>query len=96
LSGSFYRSVLKGQETLDFLTIEDVGPVDCPETSVQNYHLALRNIAEERISHPHRGGMLKSRIILRISDLTAIIFPQDSFFPVTYNKKGCVFLVEYV
>ena len=36
-------------------------PIGYPETSVQNYHSTLRNIPEERRSHLHRGGSLKSR-----------------------------------
>jgi hypothetical protein len=39
----------------------------CPETSVQNYHLTLRKIPEERTPHLHRGGSLKcSRLLLLI------------------------------
>jgi hypothetical protein len=38
-----------------------VGMIGFPETSVQNYHYTLRNIPEERRSHLHRGGSLKSR-----------------------------------
>jgi hypothetical protein len=38
-----------------------MGPIGCPETSVQNYHPKLHNIPEERRSHLHRGGSLKSR-----------------------------------
>jgi hypothetical protein len=30
-----------------------MGPISCTETSVQNYHLTLRNIPEERRSYPH-------------------------------------------
>jgi hypothetical protein len=37
-----------------------MGPIGCPETSVQNYHSTLRNIPEERRYHLHRGGSLKS------------------------------------
>jgi hypothetical protein len=37
-----------------------MGPVGCPETSVQNYHSTLCNIPEERTAHLHRGGSLKS------------------------------------
>jgi hypothetical protein len=33
-----------------------------PETSVINYHTTPRNIAEERRSHQHRGGSLKSNV----------------------------------
>jgi hypothetical protein len=42
------------------------GPIRCPETSVQNYHLWPRNTPEERRSHIHRGGSLKSRTFLRV------------------------------
>jgi len=31
-----------------------MGPKVCPEISAKNYQYALRNISEERISHPHR------------------------------------------
>jgi hypothetical protein len=37
------------------------GPISCPETSVTNHHSTLRKIPEERSSHLHRGGNLKSR-----------------------------------
>jgi hypothetical protein len=40
-----------------------MGPIRCPETSVKDYHSTLRNIQEDRRSHHHRGGSLKSRII---------------------------------
>jgi hypothetical protein len=36
------------------------------ETSVKDCHLTLRNIPEERRSHQHRGGSLKSRKGLRV------------------------------
>jgi hypothetical protein len=51
--------VLVGQEVFYFLTLED-GTIGCPETSVQNYCSTLRNIPEERRSHLHSGGSLKS------------------------------------
>jgi hypothetical protein len=38
-----------------------MGPIRCPETSINNYHMTPRNIPEERRSHQHRGGSLKSR-----------------------------------
>jgi hypothetical protein len=38
-------------------------PIRCPETSVNNYHTRPRNIPEERRSHQHRGGSLKSRLL---------------------------------
>jgi hypothetical protein len=38
-----------------------MGTISCLETSVKDYHTKLRNIPEERRSHQHRGGSLKSR-----------------------------------
>ena len=38
-----------------------MGPMCFLETSVTNYQSTLRNIPEERRSHFHRGGSLKSR-----------------------------------
>jgi hypothetical protein len=38
-----------------------MGPIRCPETSVNDYHTTPRNIPEERRSHRNRGGSLKSR-----------------------------------
>jgi hypothetical protein len=38
----------------------NMGPIRCPETSVNNYHATPRNIPEERGSHQRRGGSLKS------------------------------------
>ena len=37
----------KVQEFLNFLAVDD-RMIGCPETSVRNYHFALRNIPEER------------------------------------------------
>ena len=37
-----------------------MGPTDCPETSVINYHYSLRNNPEEHSSRLLRGGSLKS------------------------------------
>ena len=39
-----------------------MGPIVCPETSVQNYHSTPRIIPEERRYLLHRSGSLKSRI----------------------------------
>jgi hypothetical protein len=35
-------------------------PICCPETSVKNYHWALCNAPEERRSHQHQEGSMKS------------------------------------
>jgi len=40
-----------------------VGPIGCPETSVR-IHYYMCNNPEERKSHQHRGGSLKSHICL--------------------------------
>jgi hypothetical protein len=37
-------------------------PIHCPETSVHDYHSTLRDIPEQRRSHQHRGGNMKSQI----------------------------------
>jgi hypothetical protein len=37
-----------------------MGPICCPETSVNNYHTTPHNIPEECSSHQHNGGSLKS------------------------------------
>jgi hypothetical protein len=39
------------------------GPIRCPETSAKDYHSTLPNTPEERTSHQHRGGNLKSRLV---------------------------------
>jgi hypothetical protein len=47
-----------------------MGPIGCPETSVKNYHSPLRNTPEERRSHVHRGGSLKSH--RRLQDVSTL------------------------
>jgi len=44
--GMAYLSHIQGLVFLDSLTLK-MGPVGCPETSVNCTHLALRNIPEE-------------------------------------------------
>jgi len=39
---------------LNFLTLECVRPIDCPGTSLRNYHSRLRKIQKELRSHLHR------------------------------------------
>jgi hypothetical protein len=40
--------------------VKKMGPIGCLETSARNYHFSQRNDSEERRSHLHRGGNLKS------------------------------------
>ena len=48
-------------------------PIDCPETSVSNYHYMMPNIPEEHRSHVLRGGSLKSqKTDMFISDMKQI------------------------
>jgi hypothetical protein len=58
--GTTYRSHL--QRRWDNLPSLKIGPVGCPETSVQNYHSALSNIVESR-RYLHCGGSLKSSLL---------------------------------
>jgi hypothetical protein len=43
-----------------------MGPVRCPEMSVNNYHSTPRNIPEENRSDQHRCGSLKSRMLITL------------------------------
>jgi hypothetical protein len=45
--GTRYRSHLQGSRSW----LLKMGPTRCPETSAKDYHLTLRNAAEERTSH---------------------------------------------
>ena len=44
----------------------NMGPICCSETSVRNYQCTLCKIQEERRYPLHRGGNLKSRIIVTV------------------------------
>ena len=41
----------------------NMGPINCPETSVRNYHYSLCNSPQERSSHLPCGGSLKWRLL---------------------------------
>jgi hypothetical protein len=47
-----------------------IGLTDYPETSAMNYHYTLRDIPEERKSHLHSDGSLKSRPCLNFGTET--------------------------
>jgi hypothetical protein len=58
------------ERSAGFLLQESRNPIFlalCPETSVRNYHYTLSYSPEKRTSHFHRGGILKSRQVLRLS-----------------------------
>jgi hypothetical protein len=46
-----------------------MGAIDCPETSVRNYHYPLSNYPEECSARLLRGGSLKSRFVVYIVPL---------------------------
>ena len=52
-----------------------MGPIGCRETSLKNYCHTLRKIPKERISHVHRGGILKSREF-QISSSNVCVYPR--------------------
>jgi hypothetical protein len=43
-----------------------IGLIRCPEMSVKDYQLTLRNIPEEGRPHQHHGGNLKSWLSLKL------------------------------
>jgi len=56
-----------------------MGLIDCPETSVRNWHYLLSKSQEERNSHLLPGGSLKLRIMytcVKISNLPAKILKR--------------------
>jgi hypothetical protein len=58
--GTTYRSHLQVSRSPWTAWPLRMGPIRCPETSVQNYHSTLSNIPEERRSHLQRDRSLKS------------------------------------
>jgi hypothetical protein len=52
-------------------------PIGCPETPVRNYDFTLRNIPEERSSHPLRGTSLKSRTVFECLDHAKMGYVAD-------------------
>jgi hypothetical protein len=59
--GTIHRSYVRGSTSWISRAMK-MGPMGCHETSVRNCHCTLRIIPEERRSHLHRCGRLKSRI----------------------------------
>jgi hypothetical protein len=52
---------------ITYRTPERWRPIGCLETSVRNYHHALRKIPEERRFHPPCGGSLKSHVVVTLT-----------------------------
>ena len=68
-----YLSVLSSRVFFEPLKM---GPIDCPESSVRNYHPPLHNNPEERSFHLLRGRNLKSRMLnfYRLLDVDVLVF----------------------
>jgi hypothetical protein len=64
-----------------------MGPIDCPETSVRNYHHSLRNRPKERSSNLPREGSSKSCKVLRKP--SGILMRTQQFFSncLLFRKK---------
>jgi hypothetical protein len=56
-------------------------PIGCPETSARNYHYLLCNNPEGRSSHLLRGGSLKLRGMVQLTnrDINADLLKLDSW-----------------
>ena len=54
-----------------------MGLINCPETSVRNYHCSLRNDPEERSSHLLSDGSLKSRIEHSLIPVLTVRFESE-------------------
>jgi hypothetical protein len=71
-----------------------MGPILCPETSVQAYHSTLRNIPKERRPHPHRSRSLKSRKLTKLFSpcfLTRCHFEIEPLASQLENKRPPLF-----
>ena len=74
-----------------------MGPIRCHETSVNNYYTTPSNIPEERRSHQHRGGSLKSVSTVSFRNL----FLSHKYLPScireacikAYRSSGQVFVI---
>jgi hypothetical protein len=69
VSGQRIGPIFKGQEVLSFSDSwpMKMGPIRCPETSVNSNHTTPRNIPEKCRSHQHRGSSLKYVLKLLIA-----------------------------
>jgi hypothetical protein len=78
-----------------------MGPIHCTKMSVNNCHMMPHNIPEERRSHQHRGGSLKSKFMTGV--LSIFTFVNLHFFcqsecvhTLTWECVYCSFLINFV
>jgi hypothetical protein len=64
-----------------------MGPILCPETSIQNYHLTPCNTPEECRSHLHRCGSLKSGVVFISNTVHPCILKNEYFL----SYEECAF-----
>jgi len=86
--GQLLGPICKGQEWTSWSF--KMGPLDCPETSVRNCHSKLHNNPEERISHLHRGGSLKSRKFRNIQTLLFKFFISNCSFNIAVPNSDYI------
>jgi hypothetical protein len=71
-----------------------------PETSVTNYESALRKIPEERRSHLHRGGSLRSHVsvlvCMHVKIVSQVKGPQQRLYLTFNGRKKQEMWREYV
>jgi hypothetical protein len=71
-----------------------LGPIGCPETSVNSYQSTLRNVLEERRPHlQHRGGRLES-LILHLSSILIIRPKLQARISYTYHRHNMLLITS--
>jgi hypothetical protein len=82
--GTTYKSHLQGSFTM--------GPISCPETSVNNYHTTPCNIPEQRRSHQHNGGSLRSRHYFILNERSEVVTAVLMNITLLFNLTPCTFV----
>jgi hypothetical protein len=67
-----------------------MGPIRCTETSAKDYLSTLHYSQEERNSHQHRGGSLKSRERLLVSSENLLKHINTRFIYSVGGGRGCL------
>ena len=95
--GTTYRSHLQGSSFSSWTSRPlKIGPIRCPETSVKDYHLTLRNIADERRSHQRRGGLIISQNVTCFTSTTVINVWRVRLQTYTETHVGLTYVVDIV
>jgi hypothetical protein len=84
-----YSRVKKSKKTSWHLKM---GPIACPETSVQIYHSTLRNTKEERGYHLRQSGNLKSSIVFCGFSVSSSKYRDGSQIPSCVACFSCILL----